>query len=955
MKKFFKALALVLALVLVIGAIPASAATTFTMKKDVKRVYLGGAQGKKADGTQCKTSSKYRISKLINGFDAATMYLKLESSDKTIVKTNNAKRKVYGKKIGSATVKISVYDKESDILLDGALSATIEVKKNADPTTVIPMVFGKDGELVDPTAKFALNTPYTVVISRKDAAGNLIDTDKRSFVCTSDNKADVEIAEANKYTTKYTVTFKKAGDYTFAISNYQSSTWDAPINTFPFDVTAGYVVNDVKQVALNKVRFTFDTEVSNLIPENFNTYYEVEDATGKISKVYPTAAQAVDIDTTDKTNAVVTFLSDFEGGKTYYFEYGDSIKREDVTKENEDGEAVRLFIVASKVDADAAAKILIPTQEVTAGKETSIIYQVVDSNGLDITSFIKAQVASGNGEFSFELANPDLDAYIANGKSDEPLVFVTVAGKTYTVKATYSWWSNNAGKMLTAPGSGTVVSIAEAVLKRDSSKFSAIISQSDKDYVKEDNTINGEVTALAPWAVNDGGVYLQAAIGYVNERTGKVTYESLDKAELEFDKYYVKSSNDNVVMVQSPQPYGKRVEIVANQSGSAWLIIYGQKAGKADVVVGTISVNVVDARKASKLTVTPSKKNINYAMGADDAIEFDVKLFDQYEKSGTLDGKVTVELFKGKDIDFVKKEHQSLGKIKVFADEFLAIPPKAIAANNVVLLKFTLEGTQISETVQINVGNEAEAQKQNLVVTADTLDTALKFNLKAEDIKTATIKLEGQTASGYAYYGENIKFVKEAPATRPAVSGEAVAAYVYTISRDGVLLKHENNDLNNFAETNNTLTNITKDTAVSPAATKLQKGTYVITAYKQEKKTTSDGIEKVIVTRLDSKQLVVTENKPSYSITTTDDAEKLVFALIDTNNEVKKAFKVKYDGKDITDGYFIDPATGFKVNGESKSAYVGKVQFLVGNDTVGYDLIELAVGPNNKGVVVRGL
>ena len=131
MKKFFKALALVLALVLVIGAIPASAATTFTMKKDVKRVYLGGAQGKKEDGTQCKTSSKYRISKLINGFDAATMTLKLESSDKTIVKTNNSKRKVYGKKIGSATVKISVYDKESGILLDGSLSATIEVKKNA--------------------------------------------------------------------------------------------------------------------------------------------------------------------------------------------------------------------------------------------------------------------------------------------------------------------------------------------------------------------------------------------------------------------------------------------------------------------------------------------------------------------------------------------------------------------------------------------------------------------------------------------------------------------------------------------------------------------------------------------------------------------------------------------------------------------------------------------------------
>ena len=99
MKKFFKALALVLALTLVVGTIPASAAEyEFSLKKEKKIIYLGGAQGEKEeDGAtvKCGTKSRYKISKLVEGFDASTMDIKLESSDKSIEKTSNAKDKVY--------------------------------------------------------------------------------------------------------------------------------------------------------------------------------------------------------------------------------------------------------------------------------------------------------------------------------------------------------------------------------------------------------------------------------------------------------------------------------------------------------------------------------------------------------------------------------------------------------------------------------------------------------------------------------------------------------------------------------------------------------------------------------------------------------------------------------------------------------------------------------------------
>ncbi len=959
MKKFFKALALVLALVLVIGAIPASAATTFTMKKDVKRVYLGGAQGKKADGTQCKTSSKYRISKLINGFDPATMTLKLESSDKSIVKTNNSKRKVYGKKIGSATVSIAVYDKESDILLsDSSLSVKIEVKKNADPAGVTFYVLDANGNPVDPTAKYALNTAYTVVISRKDANGNLIDTDKRSIVCTSANKDDVEIKAANDYTTKYTVTFKKAGDYTFAISNYQSKTWDAPINTFEFPAVAGYVVNDVKQVALDKVLFTFDTEVSNLVAENFNTYYEVTDANGKISKVYPTAAQdPVAIDSTDKTKATVTFLSDFEGGRTYYFEYGDSKKREDITYEDEKtGEKVRFSILAATVNADAADRIIIPEQTVVAGVPTAISYQIVDKNGIDIKSYI---IGLNKGDFYFELANADIDSTITNPYDSNPEIFIgKVNDKAYTVNATYSWVDAE-GKTHKAVGTGVVRSVAEAVSKRDMSKTQFMVSNDGNAFIK-DGKINADAKYLTPWSVSDENVVLQTAIAYVNDKTGAVTYEGLGTVNgLEFEKYYVKSSNDAVVMIGTQGAGIDEVELIANQKGSASIIVYGQNTGKADVVVGIHGVTVVEERKVTKITVEANKKVINTAYAADE-IKFTVKLIDQFSKSGTVDGVNKVKITKvNGDVTFGELTKDA-GEIIVEGTDFTGVTANK---KNAVILKFAYaDNAAISETVQIYVGNEGadKVNKYNLMLTgsdkSDKLETCVNAASKQENI---TVKILGETGNGFAYDdGTNVAFLDKKPQAYKVATAEAVK-YVYTVSKNGTLITADNALNVCFDKVNNTFTNLKKGAAVKCAsgdAVKLDAGTYVIEAFK----VSYNGKDMMVFSSIGKASFVVTDSQPKATITTRDIAERLSYDNLDSGNdavvnaEVRKALKVVYDNADVTDIVtFNAPNTGFKVNGESKSAYVGKAIFFVGNDTVGYFQVVAPTGPNNGGVVVR--
>ena len=124
MKKFFKALALLLALVLVIGSIPVSAdQSDFSLKGKTNKntglkqkiIYIGGANGVKDDeaGTVCKTGAWANVAKLVKGFDADTMYIELESSDKDIVRTESGKKMadtdkywVKAKALGSATVTV---------------------------------------------------------------------------------------------------------------------------------------------------------------------------------------------------------------------------------------------------------------------------------------------------------------------------------------------------------------------------------------------------------------------------------------------------------------------------------------------------------------------------------------------------------------------------------------------------------------------------------------------------------------------------------------------------------------------------------------------------------------------------------------------------------------------------------------------------------------------------------
>ena len=234
LKKIFRIIAFILILTLVTGTIPVSAANSsgLSLKKKSKILYIGDAKGVAEDGSKASTKSSYRVTRLINGFDKNSMYIKLRAEDSSIVRVKNAKNKIYArKKVGSTKVIISVYDSKTKNMID-ALTLKVRVRKNAD--SIRYAVKDAKGNTINLSKSvLGINVPYTVIVSNKDSSGVKTDTDKRRLLS---NDSSITIKKANRDKTKYTVTFSKTGAFTVQAGAYQSSTYNKTILTQDINV-----------------------------------------------------------------------------------------------------------------------------------------------------------------------------------------------------------------------------------------------------------------------------------------------------------------------------------------------------------------------------------------------------------------------------------------------------------------------------------------------------------------------------------------------------------------------------------------------------------------------------------------------------------------------------------------------------------------------------------------------
>ena len=914
MKKFFRALALVLALVLVIGTIPASAAETsdLKLKKKTKIIYLKGSQGLAEDGTtKCKTPSRYKVSKLVKGFDAKKMDITLKSADKSIVKVSSKKDKIYAKGLGTTTVEIFVNNLDGQQLADFKLK--VRVKKSATEIGDFA-VTDAEGNAVDLTAnKAGLNQPYFVTFVHEK------DTDYRDLAA-ADESVSVEKVEAlvpGGQTFK--VTFTKSGTFTLTASVYQSAKWPGKRLETPVPVVAGYDVAAVEQSALDAIKVTFKTPVTGIDKTAFKAYYEINGV-----KVYPSDVDKIIPDENDKNVITVKFLAPFQKGETYFVQYDNA------------EEPVGSF-VAINPKKDSVKNIIITTNKVTAGELTEIKYQLLDENGIDITSGIASL-----GTFKFEMTEGDpINNYVTSIAPYK--VYMAKAGDVITIKGTYSY-VDDANNTIPVTGETKVYAEAPEAWKRGAADGvvtkagkAGDIDSSAADLFNGNDLVDNVKKGVA-WTMDDPEVAFQIFVPY--SKTTGTKYEGFGVTGVanEFALgYELKIADETVVLDMGMTGDGKKAILKANKPGTTSIIIYGKKADGTKEVLGATNVTVKEARKVGSYTVTAenNKRDLNKSYDADKVtLKFDVK--DQDGADYYKEEEVTVICASDK----VKIADTSF-KYKRGTKETFEITPGMVTLtdNSTLTVKFKI--ANIEQVVNITVAADGGATRQVLTVAPNSVDTAIAVSAWNDTNPVVKIGLQGVTKNGFAASGASIKFIDyalQAQESDKYLKAGGKTGYVYTITKDGKLVDQKDGSVkvNNFDKDANTLTAFVK--GASDAAIKLDKGVYVVTAYN----VVAESGKMLAIEQLGASQtFTVVDNQKSAEVKKNSNAESLTTI---SQADIKTAFDVTFDGKAMKDwNGDVDVWYDYNPDGDLKTAYVKDAYVTVKNSTKGNITIKVSV------------
>jgi len=897
MKKFFKALALVLALTLVIGTIPASAAIDFSFRIKSKVLYIGGSNGSKTDEDgnviKCKTKESYTISKFINNFDSETMRSKLESSNENVVAIDG--HKVVAKAIGTATVNVTILDKDTKTDIGGTtLSIKIKVKKNA--TSIPYIVKDTEGNVIDDVAnyKFAANTDYIFTLTRLDEDGNRVDTDKRNLECDSD-KVSIKAGEAG---IMYRVNFAEAGEYTLKASAFQSATFpNATADAVEIKVKVGYEAVAVDQYSLNQAVVTFETNVANPNKDLFKLYTKVTN-NGEEKLLDDSQVKEVKVLDDDKTKVVATFEADFVAGREYFLYYG----------EKEVGS-----FVAATVNADSVARIeIIPGQEFEVNKTGTLKYKLFNDKDVDITT---AYGKSLNGTISAELVDKSDTTSNIWGLD----VVLGKENTNYDVKITYSWYDST-GLAQSKDATGVIRCIPVKVFQR--SDFKGVIGSSKA--IIANGAINGECTDSL-FAYGDADTQLQVAIGFTLD--GKTTYDVIDGAGIAnntgvYDSYKVTSASEKVVMVVGGY------KLSATGEGSTNIVVYGVKANQPDQVVGVIPVTVNPKRTLANFVVKASKLALNMAY-APDSITFDLVATYQYGAEMTKD--VYVEQIKAAAYTGpIASFNNTTVTAAAGNNSEITLTPAKLTPNGpddktTLIFEFTCEGKKYRVS-NIDCGYALTADRQLLDIQGESeLKTGVTTTFGA---KTTTIALKGLASNKYAVTGAAVSFLNAAPAIDRS---NASHRFVYTVKKDGAIMTSRPE---NFVD--NTFTSVVKGgtTVTTGSAVKLAAGTYTVELY--EFKTSSDGAFATPY-QIDSASFKVTDDQGGLTFTKKT-IEGIGHDLTDV--DIKNAFDFKFGDDDNVDGDVVIDAV---IAGDKASAYVKSAKYTGYNPVLGKFSVSVAI------------
>lgn len=390
MKNFFKKLAFVLALAMVVTAIApaakANAAKAPVLNATSKKIYIGGDYtGKYSDTFTLKVWNKgdYRVT--------------FASSDTKIATVTKWYGVVTAKAVGTATITATVSNKTTGKLVK-KLSAKVYVKKNADS-----VAFGSLAKFDQP---LTIGDKVKINVARK--AGTVSawkQADKTQItdyvVWSSSNK---DVATVDKWGTVKAV---GAGETTISAVATQIEGKVATTTPATVKVTVNAKgITNVTQTKSNEITVAFGTaQEADTIATKLNV------TPADASKIKPVVKEVKWND--DKTVATVIFYLDLEDKVVYTVTVTDT----DFTKE----------FVASVGDV-ASIAITKPTI-VIENVAATLKYVLKDANGIELPL--------ENSKIEYAVIDGDVNGYIGTDSDSNPAVYVFEKGKSLTVQATY--------------------------------------------------------------------------------------------------------------------------------------------------------------------------------------------------------------------------------------------------------------------------------------------------------------------------------------------------------------------------------------------------------------------------------------------------------------------------------------------------------------------------------------
>lgn len=550
MKNFFKKLAFVLALAMVVTAVApaasASAAKAPVLNTTSKKLYLEKdvATGKYTNTFTLKVWNKgdYRVTFTSKNPEVATVskwygtVKAVAPGEATIVAT--VSNKSTGKVVKTLTSKVWVKRNAVEVGVSTASAAKLDNALNVGDKVKLN-VFRKDlnGKTAWQQADKTIVTDYTVW------------TSSNTSVATVDKWGTVKAVAPG--TAKITV--RTAQTEAPAV---------ATANVVELNVTVkSNGITNINQTTSNTIEVTFGSEMDTVV--NKDTL-----AITPASSTYQTPiVKSVTFDET-KTVATVETFNNFEDGIVYTLSVKDNA---DITGE-----------FKASIGKVASIEITGPSTVVVTGDASEIKYDLKDANGVKVD-------AGTNSRVEFEIVEGDQNGYLAGNT-----VSVFEAGKKVVIKATYYTGEfTTEGNEITLTSNSFVVT---GVNKTDATLVKTQATITNKDYSDIDwkNFTANNKLALGD---NDYKIVLNVTDSNKGEYTvaSNFTFESLDSTKVEVDK------DGNLYPIATGTAY---VKVTVNEIEKSFLV-------KVEVVAKRVATTfTLDKYTATVSNAAAAKDNV---------------------------------------------------------------------------------------------------------------------------------------------------------------------------------------------------------------------------------------------------------------------------------------------------------------------------------------------------------